>query len=41
MSSLIDENNYYGGEQDVTEAVKVRLYPTSEQKNKINQNIGN
>lgn len=24
--SEIDENNYYGGEQDVTGAVKVRLY---------------
>ena len=32
MSSIIDENNYYGGEQDVTEAVKIRLYPTLEQK---------
>ena len=41
MSSVIDENNYYGGEQDVTEAVKIRLYPTDEQKKKINQNIGN
>ena len=41
MSSIIDENNYYGGEQDVTEAVRIRLYPTSEQKKKINQNIGN
>ena len=41
MSSVIDENNYYGGEQDVTEAVKIRLYLTDEQKKKINQNIGN
>ncbi|MBQ6629645.1 MAG: transposase [Methanobrevibacter sp.] len=41
MSSIIDENNYYGGEQDVTEAVRIRLYPTREQKKKINQNIGN
>lgn len=41
MSSRIDENNYYGGEQDVTEAVKIRLYPTDEQKKIINQNIGN
>ena len=41
MSSIIDENNYYGGEQDVTEAVRIRLYPTDEQKKKINQNIGN
>lgn len=41
MSSLIGENNYYGGEQDVTEAVRIRLYPTWEQKKKINQNIGN
>ena len=41
MSSIIDENDYYGGEQDVTEAVKIRLYPTDEQKKKINQNIGN
>ena len=41
MSSVIDENNYYGGEQDVTEAVRIRLYPTDEQKKKINQNIGN
>ena len=41
MSSIIDENNYYGGEQDVTEAVKIKLYPTREQKKKINQNIGN
>ena len=41
MSSVIDENNYYGGEQDVTEAVKIRLYLTYEQKKKINQNIGN
>ena len=41
MSSLIGENNYYGGEQDVTEAVRIRLYPTREQKKKINQNIGN
>jgi len=32
MSSRIDENNYHGGEQDVTEAVKIRLYPTDEQK---------
>ena len=36
MSSIIDENDYYGGEQDVTEAVKIRLYPTREQKKKIN-----
>ena len=28
-------------DQDVTEAVKVSLYPTGEQKSKINQNIGN
>ena len=28
-------------ETDVTEAVKIRLYPTDEQKKKINQNIGN
>lgn len=41
MSSPIDENNYYGGENDVTEAVKIRLYPTDEQKKKINQNIAN
>ena len=41
MSSVIDENKYYGGEQDVTDAVKVKLYPTNEQKCKINQNIGN
>ena len=41
MSSRIDENNYHGGEQDVTEAVKIRLYPTDEQKKIINQNIGN
>ena len=41
MSSCIDENNYYGGKQDVTEAVKIRLYPTDEQKKIINQNIGN
>jgi len=41
MSSCIDVNNYYGGEQDVTEAVKIRLYPTDEQKKIINQNIGN
>ena len=41
MSSIIDENDYYGGEQNVTEAVKIRLYPTDEQKKKINQNIGN
>lgn len=41
MSSVIDENNYCGGEQDVTEAVKIRLYLTDEQKKKINQNIGN
>ena len=41
MSSRIDENNYYGGEQDVTEAIKIRLYPTDEQKKIINQNIGN
>lgn len=41
MSGFIDENNYYGGEQDVTEAVRIRLYPTREQKKKINQNIGN
>jgi hypothetical protein len=39
MSSCIDENNYYGGEQDVTEAVKIRLYPTDEQKKIINQNM--
>ena len=32
MSSPIDENNYYGGENDVTEAVKIRLYTTDEQK---------
>ena len=41
MSRIIDENNYYGGEQDVTEAIKIRLYPTEEQEKKINQNIGN
>lgn len=41
MSSVIDEYNDYGGEKDVTESVKVRLYPTEEQKSKINQNIGN
>ena len=41
MSRIIDENNYYGGQQDVTEAVKIRLYPTEEQEKKINQNIGN
>jgi len=41
MSSRIDEINYYGGGQDVTEAVKIRLYPTDEQKKIINQNIGN
>ena len=41
MSSRIDENNYHGGEQDVTEAIKIRLYPTDEQKKIINQNIGN
>ena len=41
MSSCIDENNYYGGKQDVTDAVKIRLYPTDEQKKLINQNIGN
>ena len=41
MSTVIDENNCYGGDQDVTEAVKVRLYPTDKQKCKINQNIGN
>ena len=41
MSSVIDEYNDYGGEKDVTESVKVRLYPTEEQKGKINQNIGN
>ena len=41
MSSIIDEYKYYGGEQDVTEAVKIRLCPTGEQKCKINQNIGN
>ena len=39
MSSCIDGNNYYGGEQDVTEAVKIRLYPTDEQKKLINQNM--
>ena len=32
MSSHIDEINYYGGGQDVTKAVKIRLYPTDEQK---------
>ncbi|WP_367263278.1 helix-turn-helix domain-containing protein, partial [Methanobrevibacter sp.] len=41
MSSCIDDNNYCGGKQDVTEAVKIRLYPTDEQKKIINQNIGN
>lgn len=41
MSSRIDEINYYRGGQDVTEAVKIRLYPTDEQKKIINQNIGN
>ena len=41
MSSRIDENNYHGGEEVVTEAVKIRLYPTDEQKKIINQNIGN
>lgn len=41
MSSLIGENNCYGGDQEVTESVKVRLYPTDKQKCKINQNIGN
>ena len=37
MSSCIDDNNYCGGKQDVTEAVKIRLYPTDEQKKLINQ----
>lgn len=35
MSSIIDENNYYGGEHDVTEAIKIRLYPTDAQKRKL------